>query len=105
MINLSNYLNMFEARLVQGSLWKKLIDAIKDLLNEAKWECNGSGITLQAMDSSHVSLVSLNMRCEGFDTFRCDRNLSLGINLARQVLEVNPAFPAKFLVTKDSHFI
>lgn len=73
---------MFEARLVQGSLWKKLIDAIKDLLNEAKWECNGSGITLQAMDSSHVSLVSLNMRCEGFDTFRCDRNLSLGINLA-----------------------
>lgn len=73
---------MFEARLVQGSMWKKLIDAIKDLLNEAKWECSSSGISLQAMDSSHVSLVSLNMRSEGFDTFRCDRNLSLGINLA-----------------------
>lgn len=73
---------MFEARLVQGSMWKKLIDAIKDLLNETKWECSSSGISLQAMDSSHVSLVSLNMRSEGFDTFRCDRNLSLGINLA-----------------------
>ncbi|KAL4240784.1 hypothetical protein ACF0H5_001572 [Mactra antiquata] len=72
---------MFEARLVQGSLWKKVIDAIKDLLTEARWDCNSSGITLQAMDSSHVSLVSLNMRSEGFDTFRCDRNLSMGISL------------------------
>lgn len=73
---------MFEARLVQGSLWKKIIDAIKDLLNEAKWDFNSSGITLQAMDSSHVSLVSLSMRSEGFDTYRCDRNLSMGINLS-----------------------
>lgn len=73
---------MFEARLVQGSLWKKIIDAIKDLLNEAKWDCNASGVTLQAMDSSHVSLVSLNLRTEGFDFYRCDRNLSLGINLS-----------------------
>ena len=75
--------NMFEARLVQGSMWKKVIDAIKDLLNEGNWDCNSSGITLQAMDSAHVSLVSLNMRCEGFDTYRCDRNLSMGINLGR----------------------
>ena len=74
---------MFEARLVQGSLWKKIIDAIKDLLNEAKWEVNGTGITLQAMDSSHVSLVSLNMKGDGFDDYRCDRNLQLGINLSR----------------------
>ncbi|KAL3875539.1 hypothetical protein ACJMK2_033483 [Sinanodonta woodiana] len=73
---------MFEARLVQGALWKKVIDAIKDLLTEAKWDCNSTGITLQAMDSSHVSLVSLNLRSEGFDTFRCDRNLSMGINLS-----------------------
>lgn len=72
---------MFEARLVQGSLWKKIIDAIKDLLTEAIFDCNSSGITLQAMDGSHVSLVSLSLRSEEFDTFRCDRNLAMGINL------------------------
>jgi len=72
---------MFEARLTQGSLWKKILDAVKDLLNEATWDCNSTGITLQAMDSSHVSLVSLNLRAEGFETYRCDRNLSMGINL------------------------
>lgn len=34
------------------------------------------------MDNSHVSLVSLNLRSDGFDKYRCDRNLSLGMNLA-----------------------
>lgn len=36
---------------------------------------------LQAMDNSHVSLVSLTLRSDGFDKFRCDRNLSMGMNL------------------------
>lgn len=39
-------------------------------------------VQLQAMDNSHVSLVSLNLRSEGFDKYRCDRNLSMGMNLA-----------------------
>ena len=37
---------------------------------------------LQAMDSSHVSLCSLNLRSDMFDHFRCDRGVSLGLNLA-----------------------
>ncbi len=37
----------------------------------------------QAMDSSHVSLISLTLTKEGFDEFRCDRNLFLGLNLVR----------------------
>ncbi|GAB6028460.1 hypothetical protein CHUAL_002620 [Chamberlinius hualienensis] len=73
---------MFEARLIQGSLLKKVLDAIKDLLNEASLDCAATGITLQAMDNSHVSLVSLNLKSDGFDQYRCDRNISLGMNLA-----------------------
>lgn len=33
------------------------------------------------MDSSHVSLCAMVMRSEGFDHFRCDKSLSLGVNL------------------------
>ena len=80
---------MFEARLVQGSLFKKVLEAIKDLLNEATWDCNSTGMSLQAMDSSHVSLVSLSLRSDGFDTYRCDRNISMGINLARCAASIN----------------
>ena len=80
---------MFEARLVQGSLFKKVLEAIKDLLNEATWDCNSTGMSLQAMDNSHVSLVSLQLRSDGFDTYRCDRNLSMGIKLGRYVYRVD----------------
>jgi len=34
------------------------------------------------MDSSHVSLVALFLRADGFEHYRCDRNTALGINLA-----------------------
>ena len=74
---------MFEARLIQGSLLKKVMDAVKDLLKEGSFDCADSGIQLQAMDNSHVSLVSLNLRSDGFDKYRCDRNLMLGMNIER----------------------
>ena len=71
---------MFEARLLHGSLWKKIIESIKDVVEDANWECSGSGISLQGMDSSHVALVSLYLKSDGFDPYRCDRNISLGLS-------------------------
>lgn len=38
---------------------------------------------MQAMDSSHVSLVALLLRGDGFESMRCDNNINLGINMAR----------------------
>jgi len=72
---------MFEARLIQGSILKRLLDAVKDLVNEANFDCSSAGISLQAMDQSHVSLVALFLRADGFEHYRADRNISLGINL------------------------
>jgi proliferating cell nuclear antigen len=34
------------------------------------------------MDTSHVALVSLNLSMEGFESYRCDQNVVLGINIA-----------------------
>jgi len=73
---------MFEAKLLEAGILKKVLDAIKDLLNEATFDCSETGVQLQAMDSSHVSLVSLNLKSEGFEQYRCDRNLSMGMNMA-----------------------
>jgi proliferating cell nuclear antigen len=39
------------------------------------------GLSLQAMDTSHVALVSLNLSMEGFESYRCDQNIVLGINI------------------------
>ena len=70
---------MFEAKLIQGNLLKRVIEAIKDLVPNANWDCSASGVSLQAMDSSHVSLVSMSIGSEGFDPFRCDRNITMGL--------------------------
>lgn len=74
---------MFEARLLKSGQLKKILEAIKELLKEATFDCSDSGIQLQAMDDAHVSLVSMCLKSNGFDKFRCDRNLSMGINLER----------------------
>jgi proliferating cell nuclear antigen len=36
---------------------------------------------MQAMDSSHVALVALNLSKEGFDKYRCDKDQVLGIDI------------------------
>merc|ERR1711907_918472 len=79
---MGNNNNMLEARIAQGSLLKKLVEAMKDLVTEANFDCSASGIALQAMDSSHVSLVAMQLKAEGFDHYRCDRDMSIGMNMA-----------------------
>lgn len=85
LLNLSfNHYNtaaMLEARLEQAAMLKKVVDAIKDLVQDCNFDCNDSGIALQAMDNSHVALVSMMLKAEMFSPFRCDRNIALGINL------------------------
>ena len=78
-------LTMFEARLVQGSLLKKVLESIKDLVTDANFDCSSNGFALQAMDSSHVSLVALLLRSDGFEHYRCDRNMTMGMNLTNMV--------------------
>lgn len=72
---------MLEARLETASVFKKTVDAIKDLVQDCNFDCNDSGIALQAMDNSHVALVSMMLKAESFSPFRCDRNIALGVNL------------------------
>ena len=69
---------MIEARLVQGNMLKKVVDAVKDLVTEANFDVSSSGFTLQAMDTSHVSLIALHLRSDAFEHFRCDRSMSMG---------------------------
>ncbi|GFH58581.1 pcna-like protein [Chaetoceros tenuissimus] len=71
---------MFEARLTQGKIFKQLIEALKDLVQDANIDCSEDELSIQAMDSSHVSLVQVNLQAGGFDHFRCDRTISLGFN-------------------------
>lgn len=89
MKNIDNYLTldyyyifMFEARLSQSGQLRKIIEAVKDIINDANFECSSSGIYLQAIDQSHVSLVSLFLKPENFEIFNCEKSITLGVNLS-----------------------
>ena len=69
---------MFEAKLLQVGVLKKVLEAVKDLVTAANFDCANAGFGLHAMDSSHIALVSLMLRCDAFEHFRCDMNRSLG---------------------------
>lgn len=56
-------------------------EAIKELVTDANFECNEEGLKLQAMDNSHVALVAVDLKADGFATYRCDRPIPLGVNL------------------------
>jgi proliferating cell nuclear antigen PCNA len=73
---------MFEARLTEGAQFKNVIEAIKELLTDTNMDCTEDEMTIQAMDSAHVSLVAVSLKSSEFETYRCDRTLSLGMNTA-----------------------
>ena len=72
---------MFQAKLSEGILLKKLIESIKDLVTDINLDITSTGISLQAMDSSHVALVTLNLSSDGFEEYRCDKQMTLGVSV------------------------
>lgn len=81
---------MLEATLNRAGLLKKIIDSIIALVQEVNFDCTPNGIALQAMDPAYVSLITILLRSDGFSHYRCDRSLSLGVNLEslQKVLKV-----------------
>ena len=77
---------MFLARLSQASILKKIVDSIKELVNNVNIDAGPTAISMQAMDPSHVALVSLTLKEQGFEDYRSDGVMTLGIavqNLAK----------------------
>lgn len=72
---------MFEAAVSQGAIWKKVVETMKDLVSEANFDCSPAGVTIQAMDSSHVALVHLLLDFNGFLKYQCERSSLMGISM------------------------
>jgi proliferating cell nuclear antigen len=70
---------MFEARLSKAKVFKQLITSIKDLVSDINLDCSSAGISMPSMDSSHCCLIELKLREDGFDSYRSDKNMTLGV--------------------------
>lgn len=66
-----------------ASSFKRIIDAVKDIVTEVNLDCNSNGIELQAMDSSHVALVFFRLDAgTSFSHYKCDQSHVIGINIS-----------------------
>lgn len=55
------------------------------------------------MDTSHVALVSLNLSMEGFESYRCDQNVVLGINIANLSKVLKLSDPSDSITLQADH--
>lgn len=73
---------MLEACFEEAKLLKNITETLKEMFTSVNFDCTSAGLSLQSMDSSHVALVDLMLRAEGFDSYRCDRSIPIGMSLA-----------------------
>jgi len=73
---------MFECTLSSGELFRKIVSALSELVEQGNFMVDGNMISFQGMDSSHVSLVSMQLTESGFEQYRCDDDQCLGIQFA-----------------------
>lgn len=72
---------MLEGKFDEAHLLKKIVDSIKDCVKLCNFNCTEHGITVQAVDDLRVLLVSLLVGSLAFSDYRCDRDITLGIDL------------------------
>ena len=57
------------------------MECLRELIKQGNFDCSSSGISLQGVDSAFVALIQLTLSAGGFEDYRVDHNMNLGIDL------------------------
>jgi len=72
---------IFEFRTVQSGAFRILIEALKEILTDANFQIDSTGIKLMAMDPTHTILVHLKLHAEHFEYYKCNKTMIIGLNM------------------------
>ncbi|KAI5165082.1 proliferating cell nuclear antigen [Nematocida sp. ERTm5] len=75
-------------------IFKRLLEGLHEIVKQLEMKVTNEGIYIQAMDSMQVSMVDIFLKSTAFESFRCDRNLTLGIPL-QFILKVFRSLPVE----------
>lgn len=64
-----------------AALLRSLVDTMRDLVPAVNFDVDGDGITVQALDATHVCLVDMRLAADGFHSYLCASRHSMGIHL------------------------
>jgi proliferating cell nuclear antigen len=72
---------MLKARCNSNHL-RAVVEAIKPIVDEAVFTANSEGITFRAMDASHVSLLDISWKRDGFIEYECNEGeVTFGVRI------------------------
>jgi proliferating cell nuclear antigen len=69
-----------QATFTRGMIFRRIIDSFQHFITEGNFFCLEDSITLQAMDTSHVSLVSMCLR--EFGSYSCQEPFYMGVHIS-----------------------
>ena len=66
---------------VQGTTFKILIEALKEILTDTVLIINSSGMRICTLDSSHIILIHMKLESSKFEHYECNGEQMIGINM------------------------
>jgi proliferating cell nuclear antigen len=60
---------------------RAVVEAIKPIVDEAVFTATSDGITFRAMDASHVSLLDISWKRDGFIEYECNEEVTFGVRI------------------------
>ena len=74
------YMYKLELKTAQSSIFRILIEALKEILPDTNIEFNTTGIRIITMDLSHTVLVHLRLDGSQFEHYHCPEKKEEGLN-------------------------
>lgn len=71
----------FKAKFSDAKIWKRVIDAVEVLVDEAVFRASKDALRVRAMDPSHVAMVDVNLPAGIFDEYECSGDVAIGLSL------------------------
>ncbi|MFX1294514.1 MAG: proliferating cell nuclear antigen (pcna) [Promethearchaeota archaeon] len=72
---------MFKAFLDSAGSFIKIIDALATIIDTGTFKVSKAGLSMRAIDLTHVAMVNLEMPREAFTDYNCDQTLLIRVNL------------------------
>lgn len=60
---------------------KKVFESISDIVDQVEINASNKGLSIQVMDSMHVSFADIFFSCDAFSSYRCDRDVQIALHL------------------------
>ena len=70
---------MFEAKFSECSVFRRIIESMKDLVKNVNIDVTQKGIFIQAIDSCHIAIVSLQLEEKVFSSYIFNKPFTLRV--------------------------